>query len=113
MTNQWIELGNLDDIPPAGARVVHTPLGNLAVFRTVDDMVFALRDACPHRGGPLSQGMVYGHRVQCPLHGLRVDLDTGEAVMPDEGCVSRYPIRVTAGKVYLSLVEETEREGAA
>lgn len=112
-STNWIEVGSLDDIPPAGARVVRTPLGNLAVFRTIDDKVYALKDACPHRGGPLSQGMVYGARVQCPMHGVQIDLETGEAVTPDEGCVSRYPLKVEGRTIYLSLVEQTARQGAA
>lgn len=99
----WIPVGSLLDIPRLGARVVRTADGDIAVFRTADDQVLAVRDKCPHRGGPLSQGIVYGHRVACPLHNWSVDLETGSVVAPDEGCTPRYPIRVEEGVVYLAL----------
>lgn len=99
----WIAVGSLHDIPRPGARVVRTAEGDIAVFRTADDQVLAIRDKCPHRGGPLSQGIVYGHRVACPLHNWSVDLETGKVVAPDEGCTPRYPIRVEEGVVYLAL----------
>jgi len=102
----WIEIGTLDDIPRLGARVVQTPDGDVAVFRTADDQVFALRDKCPHKGGPLSQGIVHGTRVACPLHDWKIHLDTGLAVAPDEGCAARFPVRVEGGTIYLSLIAE-------
>ncbi|MFP5349654.1 MAG: nitrite reductase small subunit NirD [Gammaproteobacteria bacterium] len=100
---EWIEVGKLDDIPRLGARVVRTARGDIAVFRTLDDDVFALDDRCPHKGGPLSQGIVYGRKVACPLHNWSIHLDTGEAVAPDEGCTARYPVRLDAGRIYLAL----------
>ena len=104
--NEWIEVGTLDDIPRLGARVVQTPDGDIAVFRTADDRVFALRDRCPHNGGPLSQGIVHGNRVACPLHDWKIHLDSGLAVEPDEGCAARFPVRLEGGTIYLSLVAE-------
>ena len=103
-TEGWIEIGSLDDIPRQGARVVKCADGDIAVFRTLDDAVFALRDRCPHKGGQLSQGIVYGNKVACPLHDWKINLDTGLAVAPDEGCAARFPVRVDGGKVFLSLV---------
>lgn len=102
----WIEIGRLEDIPPLGARVVHTPEGDVAVFRNAEDEVFALRDKCPHKGGPLSQGIVHGKRVACPLHDWKIQLDTGEAVAPDQGCAARFPVRVEAGMIQLSLTAD-------
>jgi len=102
----WIDIGTLDDIPRQGARVVRRAAGDIAVFRTIDDEVFALRDRCPHRGGPLSQGIVHGNRVACPLHDWKIHLDTGLAVAPDEGCAARYPVRIESGRVLLSLTPE-------
>lgn len=102
----WIEIGALDDIPRQGARVVRRKDGDIAVFRTLDDEVFALADRCPHRGGPLSQGIVHGRRVACPLHDWKVHLDTGLAVAPDEGCAARFPVRVEGGKVFLSCTPD-------
>jgi nitrite reductase (NADH) small subunit len=98
----WIEVGALDDIPRLGSRVLRFPEGDIAVFRTATDEIFALRDRCPHKGGPLSQGIVYGKKVACPLHNWSIHLDTGHAVAPDEGCAARYPVKVQEGRVYLS-----------
>jgi nitrite reductase (NADH) small subunit len=106
MNEHWIEIGHLSDIPRQGARVIATRVGEIAVFRTVDDEVFALRDKCPHKGGPLSQGIVHGKRVACPLHDWKINLDTGLAVAPDEGCAARYPVRVRDGQISLSLAPD-------
>ncbi len=102
----WMEIGALDDIPRQGARVVRAKGGDIAVFRTLEDEVFALRDRCPHKGGPLSQGIVHGRKVACPLHDWKIDLDTGMAVAPDEGCAARFPVRVEAGRIWLALTPE-------
>jgi nitrite reductase (NADH) small subunit len=99
----WLHVGRIEDIPRQGARVIEAPDGNIAVFRTVDDEIFALRDKCPHKGGPLSQGIVHGRRVACPLHDWKIHLDTGLAVAPDEGCAASFPVRVVGGVVELSL----------
>lgn len=99
----WIDIGPVEAIPARGARVVRTDVGDIAAFRTGDDAVFALDNRCPHRGGPLSEGIVYGHRVACPLHDWRIELASGEAVAPDEGCTHHYPVTVSAGRVYLQL----------
>ncbi len=100
----WLEVGELDSIPRLGARVVQTPDGDIAIFRTADDRVFALRDKCPHKGGPLSQGIVHGDRVACPLHDWKISLDSGTAVAPDEGCAASFPIKMENNTVYLSLI---------
>ncbi|MCR4346288.1 MAG: nitrite reductase small subunit NirD [Sulfuricaulis sp.] len=102
--NDWIQIGILDDIPRQGARVVRRVDGDIAVFRTLNDEVFALRDKCPHKGGPLSQGIVHGNKVACPLHDWKINLDTGLAVAPDAGCAARFPVRIDGGKVFLSLI---------
>lgn len=102
MTN-WIDVGKLEDIPKLGARVVKTEEGDVAVFRTADDEVFALRDRCPHKQGPLSQGIVHGRRVTCPLHNWVIELESGEAVAPDKGCAGVYSVKIEAEKVLLGL----------
>ena len=99
----WIEVGTVEAIPRLGARVVHTPDGDIAVFRTADDEVFALRDRCPHKGGPLSQGIVHGNKVACPLHGWNIRLEDGRAVAPDEGCAATFPVRIESGEVFLQI----------
>ena len=103
---EWIDIGQLIDIPKQGARVVRRQGGDIAVFRTADDELFALRDRCPHKGGPLSQGIVYGNKVACPLHDWKINLDTGLAVAPDEGCAARFPVKLEDGRVLLSLVPD-------
>ena len=99
----WIEVGLFEEIPRQGARIVKTRSGNIGIFRTIDDEVFALRDQCPHKGGPLSQGIVHANRVTCPLHNWSIELATGEAVAPDVGCVNRYDTKIEDGVVYLLL----------
>ena len=101
--SNWIEVGNIDEIPRLGARVVKTAEGNIGVFRTAEDKIFALRDECPHEGGPLSQGIVHGERVTCPLHNWNIELNSGEAVEPDEGCAASFPIKLEGDIVYLSI----------
>ncbi|MGA0542212.1 nitrite reductase small subunit NirD [Neotabrizicola sp. VNH66] len=103
MTGAWIEIGPLSDIPPQGARVVKTPQGCIAVFRTATDQVFALTDRCPHKGGPLSEGIVHGDRVTCPLHNWVFDMNTGAAQGADVGQVGTWPARVQGGQVFLDL----------
>lgn len=99
----WVEVCRLDDIPALGARVLERDGGdNIALFRTANGKVFALRDRCPHKGGPLSQGIVAGETVTCPLHSWNLSLDSGEARAPDVGCVATYPVRVENGVVWLS-----------
>ena len=92
MTDGWIDIGAVEEIPRRGARVVRTPRGCLAVFRTGADEVFALDDRCPHQGGPLSQGIVHGRAVTCPLHAWVISLESGEAQGADEGRVRRHPL---------------------
>jgi len=98
----WVEVGRIEDIPPLGARIVKSAKGDIAVFRTQGDEIFALRDKCPHKGGPLSQGIVHGKKVACPLHDWKIHLDTGLAVAPDEGCAARFPVEVRDGVIFLA-----------
>ncbi|GAB1231652.1 nitrite reductase small subunit NirD [Ferrigenium sp. UT4] len=97
----WIQVGRLEDIPRQGSRVVKTATGEIALFRSVDDQVFALNNRCPHKGGPLSQGIVHGKRVTCPLHSWVIDLESGEAISPDNGCAHRIEVRVAHGELFL------------
>lgn len=99
--SQWIDIAALDDVPQRGARVVKTPLGCVAVFRTGADEVFALDNACPHKAGPLAEGIVHGSSVTCPLHNWVISLETGEAQGQDSGKVATYPARVDAGRILL------------
>ncbi|HEV8391980.1 MAG TPA: nitrite reductase small subunit NirD [Dongiaceae bacterium] len=103
MKTDWIDVGLVSDIPPMGARVVRSGGGDIAVFRTADDQVFALYDRCPHKGGPLSEGIVHGRSVTCPLHNWVISLETGAAEGPDHGCASQIAVNVDQGRIRLAL----------
>ena len=116
MTLEWIDIGELADIAPRGARCVQTPQGKVGVFRTADDQVFALDNRCPHRGGPLTEGIVHGHSVTCPLHNWVIALDTGEAQGADDGQTRRWPVRVVEDRILLGVLVTGDRgasDGAA
>ncbi len=109
MKPQWKPICAIADIPVLGARVVNRANAtDVAVFRNSEDKVFALLDKCPHKGGPLSQGIVFGERVACPLHNWNIELPTGCAVTPDEGCTQRFSVKIEDGKVFLDLNELNE-----
>jgi nitrite reductase (NADH) small subunit len=99
----WTQVGTLEDIPRQGSRIIQTGDGEIALFRTVDDQVFALNNRCPHKGGPLAQGIVHGKRVTCPLHSWVIDLESGEAIAPDSGCAHRHEVRIAHGALFLEL----------
>ena len=102
--SEWIEVVALEDIPVLGSRIVESDVGSdIALFRTTDDQVFAIRDACPHKQGPLSQGIMHGTSVTCPLHNWKIDLASGAALGADEGCTNVFPVKVEQGKVLLNL----------
>ena len=99
----WTDVGAVTDIPLRGARRVPTRDGDVAVFRTGDGQVFALKDRCPHKGGPLSNGIVHGHAVACPLHNWQISLATGHPLGADagKGCAPTVPLQVREGRIYL------------
>jgi nitrite reductase (NADH) small subunit len=103
-TSLWIDVGAVTDVPRRGARRVSTPRGDIAVFRTGDGELFALRDQCPHKHGPLSQGIVHGRTVTCPLHAWNIDLATGEPTGADagKGCTPTVALRVENGRLLLA-----------
>ena len=99
---EWIPICQVQDIPVLGARRVARSQGAaVALFRAADDHVFALLDRCPHKGGPLSQGIVFGHHVACPLHNWSISLADGCARAPDEGCTTPFAVQVKDGEVSL------------
>jgi nitrite reductase [NAD(P)H] small subunit len=101
---EWIDVGRVEDVPLRGARVVATASGDIAVFRTAVGALFALRDRCPHKGGPLSQGIVHGGAVTCPLHNWVIDLASGEATGADRGSVPCVQLRVKDGRIQLAAM---------
>jgi nitrite reductase (NADH) small subunit len=98
-----VPIGTIDDIPRRGARCVKNGDMTIAVFRTVDDRIFALEDKCPHRNGPLSQGIVHDGCVTCPLHNWVISLETGTAQGADQGSTNIFPVRLEDGRIYLDL----------
>lgn len=102
--DQWIEAGLISDIPVRGSRTVQQPgRPDIAVFRTADDRIFALVDQCPHKKGPLSQGIVHAHSVSCPLHNWNIALATGEAQGADKGCTPTIPVRIEGDRILIAL----------
>ncbi|KIC47987.1 nitrite reductase small subunit NirD [Tateyamaria sp. ANG-S1] len=108
----WIDIAALDDIPQRGARVVKTRAGCVAVFRTAADEVFALENSCPHKKGPLAEGIVHGSAVTCPLHNWVISLKTGLVQGNDEGQVATYPARVEGGRILLDTTFLQARSAA-
>jgi nitrite reductase (NADH) small subunit len=108
----WIDIGALEDIPAQGARVIKTAQGCVAVFRSAGDQVYALDDRCPHKGGPLSEGIVHGTKVTCPLHNWVFDMNTGLAQGADKGQVATYPVRLQGGRILLDATRLQRRSAA-
>ncbi len=102
----WKAICHVEDIPVLGARRLARDRGlDVAIFRNDADEVFALLDRCPHKGGPLSQGIVFGQQVACPLHNWTIGLCDGMAHAPDEGCTPRFAVKVEASVVHLDADE--------
>lgn len=109
----WIEVGSIGEIPLRGARCVATPHGRIAIFRTQDDRLFAMEDRCPHRSGPLSQGIVHGTSVTCPLHNWVISLETGQAQGADEGGTRTFAIRREGDRLWVEAAIIAVAERAA
>lgn len=103
LTKTWVAIGSLEDIPRRGSRRVANGDMTIAVFRTIDDRVFALEDKCPHKNGPLSQGIVHDGCVTCPLHNWVISLETGMAQGADEGETRAFPIQMDGDQILLGL----------
>lgn len=106
--SSWVKIAPFEDIPRLGARVVRRTKpdgGNeeIGIFRTEDDRIFAINNLCPHKKGPLSQGIVYGDKIACPLHSWKISLVDGKAEEPDEGEVACFNVKVEDGMVYLEV----------
>ena len=112
MSSSWTDIGLLSDIPVRGARVVKTAAGCIAVFRSAENEVYAIEDRCPHKGGPLSQGIVHGTSVTCPLHNWVFSLNTGEAQGADVGSVRTFALRVENDRILLDASNLTARDAA-
>lgn len=100
--SDFIDIGAVNDIPVRAARLVKTAHGCIAVFRTSTDKIFAIDDKCPHKGGPLSNGIQHGEQITCPLHNWVFDLNTGVAQGMDEGSVQTYPTKIIDGRILMA-----------
>lgn len=108
----WMDIGALEEVPVLGARLVKTQAGCVAIFRTELNEVFAIDNTCPHKGGPLADGIVHGRAVTCPLHNYVISLETGEAQGADEGSVNTYAARVENGRILLDVARLRGRAAA-
>lgn len=105
MMINWTDVGAAIEVAPQSARRVETVMGAIAVFRTVADEYYAVFDKCPHKGGPLSEGIVHGRAIACPLHNWSISLESGEALGADagKGCTPTVPLRIEEGRILLGL----------
>lgn len=110
--SNWTDIGPLDAVRRRGARIIKAPGQDLAVFRTINDQVFALVNACPYRDGPLSEGIVHGTLVTDPLYNWVISLETGEAQGADEGRVDTFPVKVEGGRILLDTSNIYQRQAA-
>lgn len=108
----WIDIGHIEDVPVRGARLLKTSVGCIAVFRTADAEVFAASNTCPHKKGPLVEGIVHGQKVTCPLHNWVFDLNTGEAQGADEGRIDTYPVRLDGDRILIDGEAVGQRSAA-
>jgi nitrite reductase (NADH) small subunit len=111
MDGKWLDVGHASEVPYRGSRLVKTAQGDVAIFKAMDGRIFALWDKCPHKGGPLSQGIVNGHSVTCPLHNWVIGLETGEVQGPDSGCARKVVLKVEDERIYLGA--EILKSGSA
>ena len=109
---RWVDIGPIDAIPVRGARIVKTQAGCIAVFRTSANAAYAIDDACPHKAGPLSQGIVHANSVTCPLHNWVIDLTTGKAQGADEGQVRTYALKIDGGRLLLDASGLSAKQAA-
>lgn len=108
----WIDVADINDIPLPGARVVKTQLGCIGLFRTGTGEVYAASNTCPHKGGPLSEGIVHGTRVTCPLHNMVFDLNTGQSTGADAGSIQTFPVRLNGTRILLDSDSLSARSAA-
>ena len=103
ITTNWVSIGTLHDVPRRGSRCVKAGEITIAIFRTLEDKIYALEDKCPHKAGPLSNGIVHDGCVTCPLHNWVISLETGEAQGADEGATAAYPIKMDGDTILIDI----------
>ncbi|SIQ70527.1 nitrite reductase (NADH) small subunit [Janthinobacterium sp. TND4EL3] len=110
MSEQWKMICRLKDMPLAGARIVQRGLAwqdlpGVALFRAVDDTVYALLDFVPCLGGPLAHGVLMGKNLMGPKNSWIIELDSGRLVAPVQGMARMYAVRILDGRIYLDFNE--------
>jgi nitrite reductase (NADH) small subunit len=103
-THRWIQSARCEDFPLREGRSVHLASRDIAIFN-LGDRFLAVENRCPHKGGPLSEGIVSGATVACPLHALKVNLETGDVLNSPTApqCVETFRTRVEAGIVLVEF----------
>ncbi len=113
LSANWIAVGRLSDIPRRGARRIQNGSLTIAVFRTANDEVYAIEDKCPHKKGPLSQGIVHGNCVSCPLHNWVISLEDGKAQGADEGTVRSFNVKLDGEDIHLNVLNVSDERKSA
>jgi NAD(P)H-dependent nitrite reductase small subunit len=111
----WTRITKTGNVPPHEGRAVQIGGKEIAIFN-LEGRFLTIENQCPHKGGPLCDGIVSGTTVVCPLHGRRFDLESGLAVRASEySCVATFPTRVEDGVILVALggAHRTEEEAAA
>lgn len=110
--SNWVRIGTLSDIPLRGSRKLEIHDTNIALFRTFDDQIFALEDSCPHKKGPLSQGIVHDGCVTCPLHNWVISLESGKAQGADDGQTRTFPVKLQQDEILINLADVSKATSA-
>jgi len=103
MGGKWYPVCQVEEIPSLGGRTVRAGQMEIAIFRLSDGRIRAVHNRCPHKQGPLADGIVSGDTIICPMHGRKISLESGAVLPPDSGCVKTYPAKVEGGRVLLYL----------
>ena len=101
----WTDVGAINDIPIHGARRIITKDFPIGIFKTQEGKIFAIIDECPHKKGPLTEGIIHGNAIACPLHNWSISLETGEALGADagKGCTHTIPLKIENNRILLGL----------
>lgn len=98
-----IKIGTIDEFQVNIGKLVEIEDHAIAVFRLADRKFNAVENRCPHKGGPLAEGIVSGDYVFCPLHDWKIDLKDGNVQAPDHGCVKKFDVTIEGEEVFITL----------
>lgn len=99
----WYKITSINEIPKMGSRVVQINETEIAIFKTNKNEIFALNNQCPHQQGKLSEGLIHGDVVTCPLHNTDISLENGKALGENYGCTNKYETKIDNDFVYLKF----------